>query len=63
MKHYKMILKCGCEEMWWEADTFPGVGGIAECTGNDLENCDETGLPRGETHQMQEITEAWEEDD
>lgn len=57
MKGYRMILKCGCEETWYEGDTFPGVGGKAECMGSDTTNC----VP-GETHGTQEIVEAWEEE-
>lgn len=43
MKHYMMKLECGCEAVWWEADLFPGVGGMAECS----------------EHGTQEIVEAW----
>ena len=63
MKHIMMILACGCEECWQEADSFPGVGGLAECMGADLQNCDATGLERGDTHGTQQIVEAWECDD
>lgn len=62
MKGYRMILECGCEETWYEGDLFPGIGGIAECMGSDIENCDKTGLERGQTHQMQKIVAAWEEE-
>lgn len=31
MKHYRIVLECGCTATWWEADLFPGVGELAEC--------------------------------
>lgn len=62
MQGYRMILGCGCEETWYEGDTFPGVGEMAECMGNDRTNCEKTGLAADETHGPQEIVEAWEED-
>jgi len=62
VKGYRMILKCGCEETWYERDSFPGVGAMAECMGNDLANCDKTSLERGDTHGTQTIIEAWEEE-
>jgi hypothetical protein len=57
MKGYRMTLECGCEEVWYDGSTFPGVGGMSECMGSDTENTEP-----GETHGMQKIVEVWEEE-
>jgi hypothetical protein len=54
---YRMILECGCEEVWYDGDTFPGIGAVAECMGNDVEN-----VVAGETHGTQKIVDAWTEE-